>query len=187
MAAPRPAATPRSGGMASLSTVSPTSTPVAVQDTPTPAPATPRPTPKATRTPKPTPSPTAKPRHTERPDSTPQSNPVDDGSDQNQTDRHSDPDPTYHQSSSGFHASTSSSDPWERLAACESGGNPRATNPSGKYRGLFQFDFGTWQANGGSGDPINASVSEQLRVAKNLYNARGWAPWPQCRYIVHLG
>ena len=43
------------------------------------------------------------------------------------------------------------------LAQCESGGNPRATNPSGKYRGLYQFSRETWASVGGSGDPAAAS------------------------------
>src|SRR5438046_1405604 len=28
---------------------------------------------------------------------------------------------------------------WKALATCESGNNPRAVSPSGRYRGLFQF------------------------------------------------
>jgi uncharacterized protein YabE (DUF348 family) len=69
---------------------------------------------------------------------------------------------------------------WAGLAQCESGGNPKAYNPSGPYYGLYQFDVGTWQANGGSGIPSDASAAEQTRVAQNLYNARGASPWPVC-------
>jgi resuscitation-promoting factor RpfB len=69
---------------------------------------------------------------------------------------------------------------WEALAQCESGGDPRAINPAGPYYGLYQFDLGTWQANGGSGNPIDASPEEQTRVAYNLYLARGREPWPVC-------
>ncbi len=69
---------------------------------------------------------------------------------------------------------------WAALAQCESGGNPRAVNPAGPYYGLYQFDIGTWQSNGGSGIPSDASAAEQTRVAQNLYNARGRSPWPVC-------
>lgn len=69
---------------------------------------------------------------------------------------------------------------WAALAQCESGGNPRAVNPSGQYFGLYQFDLGTWHANGGTGNPIDASAAEQTRIAQNLYNARGRSPWPVC-------
>jgi uncharacterized protein YabE (DUF348 family) len=69
---------------------------------------------------------------------------------------------------------------WAALAQCESGGNPQAVNPAGPYYGLYQFDVQTWQANGGSGIPSDASSAEQTRVAQNLYNARGSSPWPVC-------
>src|SRR5439155_2945143 len=62
---------------------------------------------------------------------------------------------------------------WAGLAQCESGGDPRAVNPAGPYYGLYQFDLGTWQSSGGSGNPIDASPAEQTRVANNLYQARG--------------
>jgi resuscitation-promoting factor RpfB len=69
---------------------------------------------------------------------------------------------------------------WCGLAKCESGLNPTAVNPAGPYYGLYQFDLGTWQSNGGSGLPTEASVAEQTRVAYNLYRARGRSPWPVC-------
>ena len=50
-----------------------------------------------------------------------------------------------------------------RIAQCESGGNPRAVSASGRYRGKYQFDQGTWEAYGGTGDPAAA-------------------PWPVCGY-----
>jgi hypothetical protein len=56
---------------------------------------------------------------------------------------------------------------WRHVAECESGGNPRAVNPAGYY-GLFQFDRRTWRSVGGSGNPANASASEQLMRAKRL-------------------
>jgi resuscitation-promoting factor RpfB len=69
---------------------------------------------------------------------------------------------------------------WCGLAQCESGLNPNAYNPAGPYYGLYQFDVGTWQANGGTGTPSGKSIAEQTRVAYNLYQARGRAPWPVC-------
>ena len=58
--------------------------------------------------------------------------------------------------------------------------NPNAINPAGPYYGLYQFDVQTWQANGGTGTPQGKSIAEQTRVAYNLYQARGRAPWPVC-------
>jgi resuscitation-promoting factor RpfB len=69
---------------------------------------------------------------------------------------------------------------WAALADCESSGNPKAVNPAGPYYGLYQFDVQTWQANGGSGIPTDASSAEQTRVANNLYQVRGSSPWPVC-------
>jgi peptidoglycan hydrolase-like protein with peptidoglycan-binding domain len=67
-----------------------------------------------------------------------------------------------------------------KIAQCESGGNPRAVSRSGRYRGKFQFDQATWEANGGSGDPAAAPESTQDRIALKLYRKRGTAPWPNC-------
>jgi hypothetical protein len=68
----------------------------------------------------------------------------------------------------------------KRIAQCESGGNPRAISRSGRYRGKFQFDQATWEANGGHGDPAAAPESTQDRIALRLYRKRGTAPWPNC-------
>ena len=69
---------------------------------------------------------------------------------------------------------------WAALAQCESGGNPRATNSTGKYRGLYQFSIATWQGVGGQGDPIDSSSSEQTYRATLLYNRSGAGQWPEC-------
>jgi len=68
----------------------------------------------------------------------------------------------------------------QSIAACESGGDPTAVDASGTYRGKYQFDIGTWQANGGTGDPATAPESEQDAIAAKLYAARGAQPWPVC-------
>ena len=69
---------------------------------------------------------------------------------------------------------------WAALAQCESSGNPRAVSPTGRYRGLYQFDLTTWRAVGGTGDPIDDTPAEQTRRARLLYAERGRAPWPVC-------
>lgn len=60
----------------------------------------------------------------------------------------------------------------------ESRGDYSATNPSGKYRGAYQFDRSTWRSVGGSGDPARASRAEQDHRAALLYKSRGLSPWP---------
>jgi peptidoglycan hydrolase-like protein with peptidoglycan-binding domain len=67
-----------------------------------------------------------------------------------------------------------------RIALCESGGNPAAVSPDGRYRGKYQFTRATWRALGGSGDPAKAPEVEQDRRAAALYAAQGTAPWPVC-------
>jgi Transglycosylase-like domain len=68
----------------------------------------------------------------------------------------------------------------ESIAACESGGNPRAVGGGGAFRGKYQFDYGTWARVGGSGDPADAPEGEQDRRAALLYARAGAAPWPVC-------
>ena len=68
---------------------------------------------------------------------------------------------------------------WDRLAQCESGGNWGISTGNGYYGGL-QFLQSTWEANGGSGNPANASREEQIRVAETLRSKAGFAPWPAC-------
>jgi peptidoglycan hydrolase-like protein with peptidoglycan-binding domain len=67
-----------------------------------------------------------------------------------------------------------------RIAQCESGGDPTAVSPDGRYRGKYQFTRATWRAMGGTGDPAKAPEAEQDRIALALYEARGTAPWPVC-------
>lgn len=68
----------------------------------------------------------------------------------------------------------------EAIAACESGGDPTAVSADGTYRGLFQFDYGTWASVGGSGDPAAAPAAEQYQRAAILYARSGSSPWPVC-------
>ena len=69
---------------------------------------------------------------------------------------------------------------WGALAACESGGRPSAVSGTGKYRGMYQFSQGTWNAVGGSGDPAAASADEQTYRAQLLYQRSGAGQWPHC-------
>lgn len=68
---------------------------------------------------------------------------------------------------------------WDRLAACESGGN-WAENTGNGYFGGLQFSEGTWRGVGGSGTPNTASREEQIMRGKILESRRGWSPWPEC-------
>lgn len=67
-----------------------------------------------------------------------------------------------------------------RIAECESGGNPRAVSPGGRYRGKYQFSRATWRGLGGRGDPADAPEWLQDRMALKLYRQSGTAPWPNC-------
>jgi Transglycosylase-like domain len=68
----------------------------------------------------------------------------------------------------------------ESIAACESGGDPAAVSSDGSYRGKYQFDYGTWESVGGSGDPAAAPEAEQDYRAALLYSESGSSPWPVC-------
>jgi len=94
-----------------------------------------------------------------------------------------------HSSSTGHSSSTShssgsapavaSGSVWDRLAACESGGNWHINTGNGFYGGL-QFTASTWHAYGGSGLPSDNSREAQIAVAKRLQAAAGWGQWPAC-------
>jgi uncharacterized protein YabE (DUF348 family) len=68
---------------------------------------------------------------------------------------------------------------WDRIAACESGGN-WATNTGNGYYGGLQFSLGTWRAYGGSGLPSSASRETQIAIAEKVQAAQGWGAWPVC-------
>ena len=80
-----------------------------------------------------------------------------------------------------------SAEQWAALRECESGGDYSITNPSGKYRGAYQFDRSTWDSIAERHapylvgvDPAAASPSDQDLVAWALYTERGPGPWPLC-------
>ena len=68
----------------------------------------------------------------------------------------------------------------DAIGACESGGDPTAVSSDGSYRGKYQFDYGTWESVGGSGDPAAATEQEQDYRAALLYAQSGSSPWPVC-------
>lgn len=60
---------------------------------------------------------------------------------------------------------------------CESSGNPNALSPNRKHAGLFQFTEATWLELGG-GPVFDPWLNS--RRALQLYQSRGWKPWPAC-------
>lgn len=72
-----------------------------------------------------------------------------------------------------------SGDQFDRLAQCESGGDP-TTNTGNGYYGAFQFDLQTWRSVGRTGYPHEHSYGEQKAAAIDLHAQRGWHPWPTC-------
>jgi hypothetical protein len=68
----------------------------------------------------------------------------------------------------------------DKIAACESGGDPTAVSPDGRYRGKYQFSRATWRGLGGEGDPAKAPERLQDRMAAKLYRQSGASPWPNC-------
>lgn len=68
---------------------------------------------------------------------------------------------------------------WDRLAACESGGNWAINTGNGYYGGL-QFLPSTWRAVGGTGLPHQHSRAEQIKRGKILQARSGWGQWPAC-------
>jgi hypothetical protein len=81
----------------------------------------------------------------------------------------------------GARLRTSAVDPvLERIAECESGGDPTAVSADGRYHGKYQFSLQTWRELGGTGNPAHADEAEQDRIAAVLLKRAGTAPWPSC-------
>ncbi|MDX3190384.1 transglycosylase family protein [Streptomyces sp. MN03-5084-2B] len=73
---------------------------------------------------------------------------------------------------------------WDRIAACESGGNWSINTGNGYYGGL-QFDKRTWDAYGGdeyAALPNQASREQQIAIAEKVKAGRGgsYSAWPVC-------
>lgn len=74
-----------------------------------------------------------------------------------------------------------------RLRMCESTDNYAATNPSGKYRGAYQFDQTTWDDVAERHFPwlvgLDPAATEpwwQDAMTRALWSERGRQPWPKC-------
>lgn len=69
-----------------------------------------------------------------------------------------------------------------RTSRCESGGDPKAVSPDGRYRGAFQFLKRTWRNSPKSpgGDPIRYRWRTQAVVAVALKRRDGAHHWPNC-------
>lgn len=71
---------------------------------------------------------------------------------------------------------------WDKLAACEAGGDWQANTGNGYYGGL-QFDQETWESNGGLEFAARADLAtreQQIQVAGSLHAKRDLKPWPVC-------
>ncbi|MGW8375588.1 transglycosylase family protein [Streptomyces sp. ODS28] len=71
---------------------------------------------------------------------------------------------------------------WDRVAACESGGN-WSTETGNGYSGGLQFNAGTWRAYGGGAyapRAAQASRAQQIAVAERVLARQGWGAWPVC-------
>ena len=80
---------------------------------------------------------------------------------------------------------------WEALRFCEATGDYTAVNPTGTYRGAYQFSRQTWDWIAGLNferlvgvDPAAAVPADQDLMAQALYDLRGRGQWPVCgRYL----
>ena len=65
---------------------------------------------------------------------------------------------------------------WDKIAACESGGNWSINTGNGYYGGL-QFSLATWRAFGGTGMPNQQSKATQIAVAERVRKGSGLGNW----------
>ena len=65
---------------------------------------------------------------------------------------------------------------WDKIAACESGGNWSINTGNGYYGGL-QFTLATWRAYGGTGMPNEQSKAAQIAVAERVRKGSGLGNW----------
>ena len=78
---------------------------------------------------------------------------------------------------------------WDRVAACESGGNWHINTGNGFYGGL-QFTNQTWNAFGGGRYASRADLASkgaQIAIAQNVLRAQGPGAWPVCSVRAGLG
>jgi resuscitation-promoting factor RpfA len=80
------------------------------------------------------------------------------------------------------HAGAATDGQWDRVAACESGGN-WAINTGNGYQGGLQFSPGTWRSHGGGEYAPSAHMAtkeEQIAVAERVLATQGRGAWPVC-------
>lgn len=71
-------------------------------------------------------------------------------------------------------------DRFDRLAMCESGGDPGKNTGNGFF-GAFQFVLSSWHAAGGTGNPVEHSYGEQKQIAMSWAAATNpYRQWPVC-------
>ncbi|MEU6893450.1 transglycosylase family protein [Streptomyces sp. NPDC046557] len=79
-------------------------------------------------------------------------------------------------------ASAATGAEWDRVAACESGGNWAINTGNGFYGGL-QFTSSTWAAYGGTAyaaQANQASKAQQIAIAEKVLKGQGKGAWPSC-------
>jgi resuscitation-promoting factor RpfA len=80
------------------------------------------------------------------------------------------------------HAAAAPDSEWDRVAACESGGN-WAINTGNGYHGGLQFSQGTWASHGGgefASSANQATRDQQIAVAERVLATQGRGAWPVC-------
>jgi resuscitation-promoting factor RpfA len=80
------------------------------------------------------------------------------------------------------HAAAAPDGEWDRVAACESGGN-WAINTGNGYHGGLQFTQGTWASHGGgeyAASANQATREQQIAVAERVLATQGKGAWPVC-------
>ncbi|WP_343709268.1 transglycosylase family protein, partial [Mycobacterium sp.] len=80
------------------------------------------------------------------------------------------------------HAAAAPDSDWDRVAACESGGNWTINTGNG-YRGGLQFSQGTWASHGGgeyAPSANQATREQQIAVAERVLATQGKGAWPVC-------
>ena len=71
---------------------------------------------------------------------------------------------------------------WDRVAACESGGNWSINTGNGYYGGL-QFSYQTWKGFGGqryAATANRATKAQQIEIAQKVLKTQGPGAWPVC-------
>ena len=80
---------------------------------------------------------------------------------------------------------------WDRVAACESGGNwTIVSSGSPTYYGGLQFSASTWAAYGGTQyapQANQATKMQQILIAEKVLASQGEQAWPHCGPLAGLG